>query len=105
MGILNFLKANDINSGVAQFRNTENALLLDVRTRQEYATGHIPGSLNVPLQRLEDIEDEIAKDTPLFVHCLSGGRSRQAVSLLREMGYHEVSDIGGINKYKGALEV
>lgn len=105
MGIFDFLKANDINSGVEQFRNTENALLLDVRTKQEYATGHIPGSRNVPLHRLEDIEDEITKDTPLFVHCLSGGRSSQAVSILQEMGYNRVSDIGGISKYKGVLEV
>ncbi len=105
MGIFSFLKSNDINAGVQRFRETADAVLLDVRSRQEYAAGHIPGSRNLPLDQLENIIDLIpGKDTPVFVHCLSGGRSARALAMLREMGYHRVENIGGIGAYKGKLE-
>ena len=106
MGFFDFLKPADINEGVKRFRETANAVLLDVRTPQEYAAGHIPGSRNLPLDRLESISDLLPEtDTPVFVHCLSGGRSARALAILREMGYHKVSNIGGIGAYKGKLEV
>lgn len=44
------------------------------------------------------------KDTPLFVHCLSGGRSGRAVSFLKHEGYTNVKNIGGINGYTGKVE-
>ena len=50
MGFFDFLHGADINEGVELFRSTPGALLLDVRTAQEYAGGHIPGSVNIPLQ-------------------------------------------------------
>lgn len=105
MGFFDFLRPTDINEGVKRFRETANAVLLDVRTAQEYAAGHIPGSRNLPLDRLEMISDLLPElDTPVFVHCQSGGRSARAIVLLREMGYHEVRNIGGIGAYKGKLE-
>lgn len=105
MGFFDIFRTTDINDGVRRFRETRDAQLLDVRSRQEYISGHIPGSRNLPLHRIEDAQDDISTDVPLFVHCQSGVRSRQAVSILREMGYNEVYDIGGIGNYKGALEV
>jgi len=105
MGFFSFMKSNDINAGVQRFRETADAVLLDVRSRQEYAAGHIPGSRNLPLDQLEAAADEIPDlHTPIFVHCLSGGRSARALAILREMGYHEVSNIGGVNSYRGKLE-
>ena len=53
MGFFDFLKQPDINKGVMEYRNTDGAVLLDVRTPQEYREGHIPGSKNVPLQQLD----------------------------------------------------
>ena len=105
MGFFDFLKQPDINKGVIDYRNTEGAILVDVRTSQEYREGHVPESKNVPLQQLDKISN-IAdnKDTPLFVYCYSGGRSRQASSMLQYMGYSNVQNIGGIAAYRGKVE-
>ena len=105
MSIFDFLKQPDIHAGVAEYKVTENAILLDVRTPEEYRSGHIPGSRNVPLQAIEDIEAAAeSKETPLFVYCHSGARSRQAASLLQRMGYRNVKNIGGIAAYSGKVE-
>ena len=105
MGLFNFLKQPDINQGVKEFRQREGALLLDVRTPQEYREGHIPGSKNVPLQTIDKISSVADnKNIPLFVYCYSGGRSRQATAMLQHMGYITVQDIGGITAYSGKVE-
>lgn len=105
MGIFDFFKQPDINQGVQEFKNAAGAVLLDVRTPQEYREGHIPGSQNVPLQQLDKVEEVTEnKDTVLYVYCCSGARSRQAVSLLNHMGYTNVHNIGGIAAYSGKVE-
>ena len=105
MGFFVFLKQPDINKGVADFRNTEGAILVDVRTPQEYREGHIPGSKNVPLQQLDKISAVTDnKDAPMFVYCYSGARSRQATAILQHMGYANVNNIGGIAAYQGKVE-
>lgn len=81
------------------------AILIDVRQPDEYEKGHIPGARNVPLQKLRDFSFEVTdRDTPLYVYCLSGGRSARAVRALRGVGYSDVTDLGGINSYTGPLE-
>ena len=88
-----------------QFRSQPEAMLLDVRDGDEYAQGHIPGAQNVPLAALRNFADEVPDfDTPLYVYCLSGGRSFKAVTVLRGVGYTNVHDLGGINSYRGELE-
>ena len=105
MGIFDFFKQPDINQGVQEYKNAVGAVLLDVRTPQEYREGHIPGSQNVPLQQLDKVEEVTEnKDTVLYVYCHSGARSRQAVSLLKHMGYTNVHNIGGIAAYSGKVE-
>ena len=98
MGFFDFLKQPDINQGVMDCRKVSGAVLLDVRTPQEYREGHVPGSKNIPLQALDK------KDTALYVYCQSGARSRQATARLRHMGYTNVTDIGGIAAYSGEVE-
>lgn len=106
MGLFDFLKGLDINDGVASWKENKGSVLIDVRTRKEYGEGHIPGSINIPLNEIDRIKNEVEnKDTVLYVHCLSGGRSRQAVAVLKQFGYTAVNDIGGINRYKGKVEV
>ena len=105
MGIFDFFKQPDINLGVQEYKNAAGAVLLDVRSPQEYREGHIPGSQNVPLQQLDKVEEVTEnKDTVLYVYCRSGARSRQAVSLLQAMGYTNVHNIGGIAAYSGKVE-
>lgn len=105
MGFFDFLKGPDINQGVAEWNATPGAVLLDVRTPQEYREGHIPNSVNLPLQSLGGGASVPAgKDAPLFVYCHSGARSRQAVNLLERMGYARAKNIGGMAAYKGKVE-
>ena len=105
MGIFDFFKQPDINQGVQEFKNATGAVLLDVRSPQEYREGHVPGSQNVPLQQLDKVEEVTEnKDTVLYVYCHSGARSKQAVSLLQAMGYTNVHNLGGIAAYSGKVE-
>ena len=105
MGFFDFLKAPDINQGVKEYHAVPGAVLLDVRTPQEYREGHIPGSRNVPLQSLSEGGSVPAgKDAPLFVYCHSGARSRQAAGLLTRIGYQNVKNIGGMAAYTGKVE-
>ena len=103
MGIFDMFKRPDINQGVTEYMATPGAVLLDVRTPQEYREGHIPGSKNVTLQELDKVSDVVEhKTTPLFVYCYSGARSRQASGMLQRMGYTNVTNIGGIAAYSGS---
>ncbi|MCI8885485.1 MAG: rhodanese-like domain-containing protein [Dorea sp.] len=105
MGLFNLFGGADINQGLKEYENTAGAVLLDVRTPQEYKDGHVPGSKNVPLQSIREAKAVISRtDTPVFVYCLSGGRSRQAAGMLERMGYGNVKNIGGISAYKGKVE-
>lgn len=105
MGFFDFLRRPDINQGVEEYHATPGAVLLDVRTAGEYAGGHIPGSRNVPLDALDKITGLVSnKNTPIFVHCLSGARSRQAEGYLMQRGYTNVKNIGGISAWKGKVE-
>ena len=98
MSLLNMFKRTDINAGVDEFRNTQGAVLLDVRTKEEYNDGHIEGSINIPLQNIYSVQTVIADfDKSIFVHCLSGA------SILKSMGYKNVENIGGISAYCGEI--
>jgi rhodanese-related sulfurtransferase len=105
MKLFDFLESSDINRDVEQYRQTEGALLLDVRGADEYAEGHIPGSVNIPLQLLpmkKGLPEDL--DTPIFVYCRSGGRSRRAAAFLEKEGYENVKNIGGIMNWNGEIE-
>lgn len=99
-------KVSDINIGVEEFRSNPGAVLVDVRTPQEYSEGHIPGSINVPLHALSQIEYHVSEsNVPLYVYCRSGARSSQAAGILGALGYDLVKNIGGISSYRGELAV
>ena len=105
MGFFDFLKGPDMNQGVKDYQATPGAVLLDVRTPEEYREGHIPGSKNVPLQSLDKATGFVNnQDTPVFLCCHSGAGSRQAIGVLRRMGYANVKNIGGIAAYAGKVE-
>ena len=105
MGLFDFFKQPDINQGVKEYQQRKGAVLLDVRTPQEYREGHVPGSKNVPLQTIDKVDSVVEnKDTALYVYCHSGARSRQAASILQHMGYTNVNNIGGMAAYRGKVE-
>ena len=105
MGFFDFLRAPDISRGLTEFAETPGAVLLDVRTPEEYAQGRLPGSRNIPLDEIGRTAELIAdRNTPLFVYCHSGARSSRAVAALRRMGCQNVVNIGGIAGYHGKVE-
>ena len=75
----------------------EDIIVLDVRTLQEYETGHIIGALNLPNEDIWE-EPEILPDMEqtILVYCRSGNRSKQAAQKLADLGYENVLEFGGI---------
>lgn len=73
-------------------------LLIDVRTAQEFRSGHIQGSKLLPLSDLAAKIGQVSPDKsqPLIVYCQSGARSAQAAHHLAAMGYQTIYDLGGI---------
>lgn len=105
MGLFSIFAGANINDGVKKYMETEGASLLDVRTEDEYRSGHIPGGINLPVQNIGKIKKVIPdKTSDIFVYCLSGARSSQAVEALKREGYEKVTNIGGISRYKGELK-
>ena len=104
MGLLDFLKGPDINAGVKEFRETAGAVLVDVREADEYAEGHIPDAVHLPLSAIQTAPQVLSdKDAPLYLYCLSGARSGRATAALKQMGYTNVRNIGGINAWRGEV--
>jgi rhodanese-related sulfurtransferase len=76
----------------------ENVIVVDVRTPEEYASGHIPGAVLLPLSSISAQASAIIPDQKAvyIVYCRSGNRSAQAVDLLVGLGYETLYDLGGI---------
>lgn len=79
-------------------------LLLDVRTKEEFDAGHIPGAVLAPYDALQTTFAEPDKNRPIVVYCRSGRRSAIAAETLARMGYTDISDLGGIDRWKGDLQ-
>ena len=93
-----------IDQGVYEYLRRKDAKLLDVRTPEEYREGHIPNSINLPLQEMQKAAGVLKdKEAPVFAYCHSGVRSGQAASMLKRMGYKQVTNIGGIMSYQGKV--
>lgn len=82
-----------------------NYILLDVRTAQEYASGHIPGAVNLPNETItsEAIQQLPDKEQLILVYCRSGNRSKQASEKLVNLGYTNIVEFGGINDWSGEV--
>ncbi|MCC6906041.1 MAG: rhodanese-like domain-containing protein [Anaerolineae bacterium] len=75
--------------------------LVDVRTPEEFASGHIAGAVNIPVEELSAHLSEFPTDRPTVVYCRSGNRSATAASQLAASGY-DVYDLGGIIDWSAA---
>lgn len=77
------------------------AMVLDVRTPDEFKAAHAARAVNLPLQDIQSgVMPTPQKDTPLYVYCRSGNRSAQAKQLLEKHGYTKVTDIGAFANTK-----
>ena len=75
----------------------KNAVILDVRTPEEYATGHYDGAVNIPLDEIEARINEFGpKDGPIIVYCRSGRRAEEAKTKLEANGFTHVISGGGL---------
>ena len=80
----------------------QGALLLDVRTPEEFAEGHVEGARNIPVDEVASRIDEIEKlaggdrTRPIVVYCRSGRRAAKAKATLLEHGFTKVSNLGGL---------
>jgi phage shock protein E len=79
------------------------ALVLDVRTEPEYASGHITGALNIPLQLINEMAGDLKKQKKVVLaYCRSGRRSQMATNLLKRKGI-EIYNAGGYAELKRLL--
>ncbi|MBR1482349.1 MAG: rhodanese-like domain-containing protein [Ruminococcus sp.] len=81
----------------------QNYIILDVRTKEEFAQGHIPEAVCVPVETIGDgeIPELPDKSQLILVYCRSGRRSKQAASKLVDLGYTNIVEFGGINTWTG----
>ena len=85
------------NMEAVRLMNQENALLLDVRTAEEFQKAHIANSINIPLGLLESRISEIQnrKDEPVILLCQSGNRSSQAANTLKKHSFEQIYNLSG----------
>lgn len=89
-----------INGEEARALVEDGAVLLDVRTPGEFASGHIEGAVLVPVQDLASRPEALpSTDTPVVVYCRSGRRSASAAAWLRDAGYEAVYDLGPMSAW------
>jgi phage shock protein E len=97
------LPANIDVATAASLRDRSDVVMLDVRTPEEYAQGHIPGITLIPLDQVPNRLSEIPKDKTVVVTCRTGNRSDQAAQFLRQQGYDNVHNmLGGIVAWEQA---
>jgi rhodanese-related sulfurtransferase len=81
------------------------AQIIDVRSPGEYQLGHIAGSVNIPVEELQDKAANWNRDKSYVVYCASGARSADAQNMMQQMGFKNVADLqGGIATWTGTLE-
>ncbi|MBI4686894.1 MAG: hypothetical protein HY756_03820 [Nitrospirae bacterium] len=95
------VKAEQVKDAIG----SEGTVFLDVREIEEYASGHIKGSVNIPLRELEYRIDEVSRDKEVVPYCRSGSRSLGASILLCSHGFQNIMHLeGGILKWPYELE-
>ena len=91
------LQNGDITIDELKNKVSQGAILLDVRSKQEYQEGHLQGAINIPDFELEArLQREIPKKNQLIVtYCQHGGRSRDAYILMKKLGYTNIYNLYG----------
>ena len=97
----------DVNEFASLLTNRQDVVLLDVRTAEEYAEGHIEGATNIDVRSdsfAERAESLLPKEKTIAVYCRSGRRSRRAAKLLDGFGYTQLYDLGSLIGWPYGLE-
>ncbi len=100
-------KSVSMEEGLKLMASDKDFVLLDVRTPEEYAAGHIPGAIQLTNETFtkQDAEKLLRnKGQTIYVYCRSGRRSKQSSQKLIDFGYMDVIEIGGILSYAGPIE-
>ena len=81
-------------------------VIVDVRTPDEYAEGHIPNAINIQNETINETVYNKLKDKNqlILIYCRSGSRSRQAAYKMQKLGYTNIVEFGGIINWKGKIE-
>lgn len=95
-----FNKVPTISASDLADKLAEKPMIIDVRETDEFVSGHIPGARHVPLRKIDTYKG--SKETPIYLVCHSGMRSKQAASLLIKRGYQAVNVKGGMMLWQGA---
>ena len=74
-----------------------NGIVIDVRSKGEYESGHVADCINIPHNEIRNRIGEYAKDrnTPINLYCAAGSRASAAKSVLLDLGYNHVANLGG----------
>lgn len=88
---------------ITMMETEQDYIILDVRTQEEYAAGHIPNAICVPNESIDGsvIPALPDKDQLILVYCRSGRRSKEAAQKLADMGYTDIVEFGGIIDWTG----
>ena len=88
-----------------EYLTNSNYQFIDVRTDDEYDSGHIPNSMHIPLHQIQDRMSEIdsLKNKNIIAYCRSGARSSKATKILVEAGFDVLNLSGGVLSWKGDL--
>ncbi len=87
----------------AQFADiSADHVLIDVRTPQEFNSGHIDGAINISVETLPQRLAEIPRDQAIVVYCRTGNRSATAAQILASAGYNTIYDLGGVVAWTAA---
>lgn len=78
-------------------------IIVDVRSKEEFAKSHIPMAINLPLEKIKQGEYSLPRTKVLLLYCENGGSSALAARILSEKGYRVINTIGGLKEYRGAL--
>ena len=97
------IKYETIDTNKALELIDKGAIILDVRTVEEFNREHIPNAINIPLDQIDTIDFD--RDSVIIVYCQSGMRSKQAVETMMKMNYTALYNLdGGLLNWGGSLE-
>jgi phage shock protein E len=94
--IRRFLKGGKVSQNVVVEKIKAGAQVVDVRSPEEFRDGFYPGAVNIPVNDLPRRMGELKKDRPVVLYCASGARSGMAARMLKQAGYAEVLNAGGL---------